>query len=183
MDVQFWIYIIIGVIYFLSRLLKKPEQAPEEQTDTRPPERRRPVHSEQTTGERPKQLTFEELLREITEGKQAQKPAPQPKPQPRYESFDNDLGEEAKSLEDVGYDEAENARVFKAYEDAKSQVFQRTSLEETLRLQDTNVDFGKFKEFEAQKKRNVLNDYIKIIRNPVSLKHAVVMSEILKRKF
>jgi hypothetical protein len=182
MDVQFWIYIIIGVIYFLSRLLKKPAEEPGEITDTRPPERRRPP-AEQTTTERPKQLTFEELLREITEGKQAQKPVPQPQPQPSYERFENDLGDEARTLEEVGYDEAENARVFKAYEDAKSQVLQRTSLEETLRLQDTVVDFGKFRVFETQKKKDVLNEYINIVRNPQSLKHAVVMSEILKRKF
>jgi len=179
MDAQFWIYIIIGVIIFLSKLLKKPAQAPEESTDTRPPEKRRPVHSGQTTSERPKQLTFEELLREITEGKQA----PKPVPQPRFETYESDPGDEARSLEEVNSDEAENAKVFKAYEDAKSPVFKHTSLEETMHLEDTVVDFGKFKVFENQKQKNLLGDYINIIRNPGTLRQAVVMSEILKRKF
>ena len=183
MDAQFWIYIVIGVIYFLSRLLKKPEQVPDEPKDAGLPERRRPVHTEQTMSDKPKALTFEELLREITEGKQAQKPVVPPRPEPRFESLETEVQDEARSLEEVGYDEAEDARVYKAYEDAKSQVYQRASLEETMRLQDTVVDFGKFKAFETRKKQNALEAYVKIIRNPQGLRQAVVMSEILKRKF
>jgi hypothetical protein len=45
------------------------------------------------------------------------------------------------------------------------------------------VDFGKFKVFENQKQKNILTDYVNIIRNPEMLRQAVVMSEILKRKF
>jgi hypothetical protein len=182
MDAQFWIYIIIGLIYFLSRLLKKPEQPPEEMQDNSP-ERRRAAQTGKTETERPKQLTFEELLREITEGKKPEKPVFQPAPQRKYESFDDDLKEEGQRLEDVSYNEVNDAEVFKAYEEAKNQVAQRSSFEESLRLKNTAIDFEKFKAFEQQKKRNLLDDYIKIIRNPEGLKQAIVMSEILKRKF
>ena len=182
MDTQFWIYIIIGVIYFLSKLLKKREQAPGEAPDTKQPSGRRQARMEETT-EKPRQMTFEELLREITEGKQAPTPEPQRSEEPRYESFDNDLGEEARSLERVDFDEAENARIFQKYEEAKDLANQRRSLEETLRLEDTLVDFKRFEAFEKKVKRNVLQDYVKIIRDPERLKQAVVMSEILKRKF
>ena len=177
MDVQFWIYIIIGVIWFLAKLLKKPEQPPEEAQETRPT--RRPAS--QTTTEKPKPLTFEELLREITEAKQPPRPVLQPAPpQRRYESFDDDLHDEAQSLEEVGRNDEE---IFKKYEEAKSQVFQRSSLEDTLRLQDTVMDYGKFKEFEVKKTRKLSDDYLEIFRNPEGLRQAVVMSEILKRKF
>lgn len=183
MDAQFWIYIVIGVIYFLSRLLKKPEQAPGEAPGDELPGRNRPVRPEQTA-EKPRQMTFEELLREITEGKQAEKPVvPERRPEPRYESFDNELGEEARSLERVDFDETEDARIFQKYEEAQSLANQRRSLEETMHLEDTNVDFKRFEAFEKKRRRNVLQDYVKIIRDPASLKHAVVMSEILKRKF
>jgi hypothetical protein len=184
MDAQFWIYIVIGVIYFLSRLLKKPEQAPGEGPDSQQPQRGRQAQAGQGT-EKPRQMTFEELLREITEGKQAQPQAPRPRPrqEPQYETLEKDLGDEARSLERVDFDEAENARVFQKYEEAKSLALERRSLEETLKLEDTVVDFKRFEAFEKKKRRNVLQDYIKIIRNPESLKHAVVMSEILKRKF
>ena len=128
-------------------------------------------------------MTFEELLREITEGKQAPQPAPQPQREPRYENYDDNLGEEARSLERVDFDEAENARVFQRYEEAQALAKERRSLEETLNLEDTIVDFKRFEAFEKKTKRNVLQDYVKIIRDPQRLKQAVVMSEILKRKF
>ncbi len=182
MDVQFWIYIIIGVIYFLSKILKKPEQPPQE-TQSKTPERRRNGETVQSEADRPKQLTFEELLREITAGKQPEKPEFQPVPQRRYESFEDDLKDEAQSLEEVTYDERKDDQVFKAYEQAKSRVFQRSSLEETMHVTDTVMDFGKFKVFEQEKKKNLVDDYIKIFRNQEGLMQAVVMSEILKRKF
>lgn len=178
MDAQFWIYIIIGVIYFVSRLLKKPEQEAGQAPEPQRPARRPPAHTE-----RPKALTFEELLREITEGKEVAKREPERRREPEYESYETDLGDEARSLEEVGVDEVEDARVFKAYEDAKKQVFERKSLEETLSLQDTVVDFGKFDVFENQKKKRLRDDYVALLRNQATLRQAVVMSEILKRKF
>jgi hypothetical protein len=184
MDAQFWIYIVIGAIYFLSRLLKKPEEGAGEAPDAQQPERRRPVQTQQST-QKPRQLTFEELLREITEGKQASKPAPAPQPRhtPQYENYDENLGEEARNLERVNFDEAENAAVFQKYEQAQALAKERRSLEESLRLEDTLVDFKRFEAFERKQKRNVLQDYVQIMRHPESLKRAVVMSEILKRKF
>lgn len=181
MDAQFWIYIVIGVIYFLSRLLKKQEEAPVET-----PEKQHPGRSDRkgpTQTEQPRQMTFEELLREITEGKQAPKPEPQPRQEPRYETFDDDPGEEARSLERVDFDEAENARIFQKYEEAQSLANERKSLEETLRLEDTVVDFKRFAAFEKKTKRHVLQDYINITRDRERLRQAIVMSEILKRKF
>ncbi len=181
MDVQFWIYIIIGVIYFLSKVLKKNEQPGAAPTETRP-ERRRPGTPQEPSTGFPRQLTFEDLLREITEGKKIQPPAPQAQPQSRYETTERDVKEEARSLEEIPSEEYD-ARALKSYEQIKRQGFEHTSLEETLKLKDTAIDYGKFKVFETRQKSNLLNNYIKILRNPDTLKQAVVMSEILKKKF
>jgi hypothetical protein len=182
MEVQHWIYIIIGLIYFLSKFLKKSEQPPVETPD---PMRRRATGSgpAPVESERPKPLTFEELLREITEGKQPPKPVFQPAPYRKYETFDENLEDEARSLENVTENDRDDAAILKSYERANSQVPLRSSLEETLSLKDTVMDFGKFKVFEEQKKRNLAIEYFKIFRNREGIKQAVVMSEILKRKF
>lgn len=176
---QFWIYVIIGVIYIISRLLKKPEQAGEGSGEApRPPQRRPPQSTES-----PRPLTFEELLREITEGKQAEKIPEQRRREPEYATLETVDADEAKSLEEVGFDEAENARIFKAYEDAKRQAFERRSLEETLKLEDTAVDFQRFDVFDDRQKKSLRDDYIQLLRNPRSVRQAVIMSEILKTKF
>lgn len=183
MDAQFWIYIVIGVIYFLSRMLKKGEQVPGEAPETQRPERRIPRQTEQPAAETPKQLTFEELLREITEGKQVKQRQPQPEVVQEYESYEKDPGDEARSLEEVDFDEAEKAPRWKQYEEIPARNFERRSLEETLRLQDTVVEFRKFDVFENRDEKKLSDDYIKILRDPVTLRQAVVLSEILKRKF
>lgn len=183
MDAQFWIYIVIGIIYLVSRMLKKPEQATPEPPERQQREPRRTVANEAPSTEIPRQLTFEELLREITEGKQAQKRQPEPQAVPKYEPYEKDPGEEARSLEKVDFDEAASAKQWKPYEEIPVRTVERKSLEETMRLEDTVISFGKFEAFEKKDRRRALDDYIKIIRNPASLRQAVVMSEILKRKF
>lgn len=187
MDAQFWIYIAIGAIYFLSRFFKKPEEGAGEIPETQQNEKRRPVNAGVPRPET-RQLTFEELLREITEGKQVQrKPEPEPdlelEPVPVYENYEQSLAEEGKSLEKVDFNEADRAVRWKPYEEIPPLTEDRRSLEETLRLEDTNVDFGKFAAFENKQRKRLLDDYLKIIRNPQSLRQAVVMSEILKPKF
>ena len=191
MDAQFWIYIVIGVIYFLSRLLKKPEEAGGSPTGEQ--RRDRPEGAGHSGADVARPMTFEELLREITEGKQAPKPQPKPQPRPqarpqpartpRYEPYEREIGEEARSLEEVAIDEDEDARILKKYEEAQLLANERKSLEETLQLEETVVDFGRFAAFEKKEQRDVAGEYRKMLRNPESLRQAVVLSEILKRKF
>lgn len=181
MDAQFWIYVAIGVIYFLSRFFKKPEEGAGETPEAPQPRTRRAGGTQAPTTEAPRQMTFEELLREITEGKQP-RPAPEPEPAPVYETYEKELGDEARTLEEVNYNEAETAQRWKPYEQIPVGT-ERRSLEETLLLEDRKIEFGKFEAFEQSKRNKILSDYVKLVRNPESLKQAVVMSEILKRKF
>lgn len=67
-DFSFWWYIIAAVIYFLTRNKKKP-QASRPGTENTPPPSQRPK-------------SFEELLREITEGPQAETAYEEPKQVP-----------------------------------------------------------------------------------------------------
>lgn len=182
MDAQFWIYIVIGVIYLVTRLLKKPEEGAGETPEAQRPEARRAARTQTPPTEAPRQLTFEELLREITEAKQPQQRQPEPEPQPVYERYEKELGDEARSLEEVNVDEVETTRRWKPYEEIPA-FSERKSLEETLLLEDRKIEFGRFEAFEKRDRNKQLEGYIKLIRNPETLKQAVVMSEILKRKF
>jgi hypothetical protein len=180
MDEKILIYIIIGIVYFLFNRLKKNNTSDNEQEVERP--------SESST-DRPKPVTFEELLREITEGKQTKPAEPvaerkveyqRPKPQPAYVDYDDQIEEdEAKSLERVTFD---RERTNEIYEKAKREAFNRPSLEESMKLSDVNTTFGKFKEFEVKAERNPLLDYVKDLHDPKGFKKALVLSEVLNRK-
>lgn len=180
MDEKILIYIIIGIIYFLFNRLKK--KGPEEQEVDGPGE-------QPSDSNRPRPVSFEELLREITEGKQPkpEQPVfeskrqyrPEPEPQPAYVDYDDDIEEEEKSLEKVTFDQE---RTNEIYENAKKMAFNRPSLEESLKLADVNTSFGKFKEFEVKTERNLLLEYTKDLRDPKGFKKAFILSEVLNRK-
>lgn len=184
MDAQFWIYLIIAIIYVISRAMKKAENPPRDVGEQRPD---RPVRYEETRpqAEPPKQLTFEELLREITEAKKPRQTYETPQPDTEYVDYDDQVTDEATDLEEKRYQESkrDKERTFQLYEQAKREAFVRPSLEETMSLRDTNVEFRKFKEFEQQEQPDLLAMYTKKFWDPEGLKQAVVMSEILKRKF
>lgn len=177
-DYQIWLYVIIGIIYLLGRFFKKASEKPKDLGDVQP---EKPVKSFDLPTSKPaaspqKMLTFEELLKEITESKT------QPKPQPEYTNYEEELEDEEQDLEDVNYDYKKD-KVAVEYEAAKQHAFVRSSLEETMDVNKTDIKFGKFKVFEAEVQTNLAAKYLSDFYDPEGLKKAIVMSEILQRKF
>lgn len=185
MDEKIIFYIVLGIVYFIFNALKKKKPENEQGSD-------HPQSRPQTN--KPQPVSFEDLLREITEGKQQEKspeppvsqqkteyrqPLPRPKPQPAYVDYDDDLEEEEKNLEKMSFDDE---RSNKAYEDAKRMAFNRPSLEETMKLDQVNTTFGRFKEFDKKQDGGVLAEYVKDLRDPKGFKKALVLSEVLNRR-
>lgn len=176
MDDKILFYIVLGIIYFLfSRLKKKKPEEPD--FDSSEP---------QQPHNGPKPISFEELLKEITEAKQPAPPKPvitrkveYEKPQPAYVDYDDDLEDEEKSLETITVDDDRSTKV---YEEAKKLAFNRPSLEETLKPKEINTEYARFKMFETKQKASLLADYANELRNPKGFKKALVLSEILNRK-
>ncbi len=181
-DFQFWLYVIIGVIYLVVRAMKK--KAPQEPTDfpDARPEQPATRFDPPTAKPRPpsKTLTFEELLREITESKtQTQEPVV---PKEEYVDYDDNLKDEVEDLEDVNYD-YRNDKVAREFAAAEQQAFRHRSLEETMNVENTQTKFEKFKVFEQEAQSNLVDSYLSDFYDPEGLKKAIVMSEILKPKF
>jgi hypothetical protein len=188
MEAKYWFYIIVGGIYVLSRFLKKSE-TPGGETNQNDPQAG--DRSSRHTGEgKPKTLTFEELLQQITEAKEAPKPVPMTSVRPESPQrgfqrvdYEDNLKEEAEDLEEIETDYRKKSNVFETYEEGKRAAFNRRSLEETLSVQSTNMTFGKFAAFEQGTQRNLLDEYTKQFQDPEGLRKAIVMAEILNRKF
>jgi hypothetical protein len=169
MDLQFWLYVIIVVITLLARAGKKKARPAE--AAPKPP---RPEFN-------PAPMTFEDLLREIQESKKPkEEPVPIREPNP-YEVEDN-LPEEAREpLEQTTFTEAST---YDVYEQAKRDAFNRVSLEESMKLEDTEVRYGKFREYErTEEPKAALSGILADFKNPEGFKRAFIMSELLKRKF
>ena len=179
MDIQFWVWVIVIVITLIARANKKKPQSinPEHHETPNAPENDS------------KPVTFEDLLREIQAAK-----APKPKPAPTlqapkeipskkydFEDYDDNLEEETKSLEKTPTYSQD--KIYETYENAKKAAFSRASLEETMKVEDTKVTFGLFKEFSKPQGQSLAAEYAKELRNPKSFKRALILSEILNKRF
>lgn len=178
MDIQFWIWIIVIVITLIARAnKKKPGQESPPDNYPEPP-------LPPSTSRQPKAVTFEDLLREIQGQKTLAKHAPAPAPQKQYDfvDYDDDIKDEEEDLEDVDYDASRDDEVFKTYEAAKKQAFNRPSLEEVAPVGEV-VRFDHFKEYNTPKKKRPSLGFLKELKDPQGFKKAFIMSEIIKRKY
>jgi hypothetical protein len=188
---QFWLYVIIGLIYLISRMRKKPQGGGEADVPAGNTDARQERSERRQTRQPERQPTFEELLREIVEGKSEPEAEPERRPdpvhqRPVYKNYDDEIEEEVDSrevIEDVNYDYRKQDSIYAQYEGSKREAFARPSLEETMNLDTTDMSYGKFKAFDIHEKRNIGGEYLADLNDPEFLKKAFVMSEILKRKF
>lgn len=173
-DFKIIVWIIIGLIYLFSRNKKKDQ----------PVRRPRTAQNQQDTEvQEPAPKSFEELLREIEGMKRPAAPPPPPRqPEPVLVDYDEEIPEKR-----VDYDETlpdfRKEETYLTYEKARAEAFARPSLEETVKLEDTIVRFKQFKGYEKESKRNVLQEYLKELKDPEGFKKAFLLSEILRPKF
>lgn len=183
---QFWLYVIVAIIYLVSKAMQKDKRR---QPPT--PKRQDPDAGQETEQLPP--LTFEELLREITEGKKRRAEPPQPpKPVPpppvqspvvqEYVDYDDELEEEEKSLERVDYDREREAQTLQVYERAKREVELKSSLG-TLKSGLRGIESSLGTTTRGKKRHWLLQEYVRELKTPSGFRKAVVMSEILKPKF
>ena len=177
MDIQFWVWLIVIVITLIARANKKKPQ-PFDQESNVPPN---------SPSNDTKPVTFEDLLREIQAAKNP-KPIPVssiPKkvvPPQDFEDYDDDLQDETKSLEKTPSYHADD-KIYETYESAKKAAFSRASLEETMKVGDTEVKFGQFKEFKKKEAKALASEYADELRNPKGFKKAMILNEILNKRF
>jgi xanthine dehydrogenase molybdopterin-binding subunit B len=178
-ELKIIIYIIIGVVWLLSRLAKKKPQ------DSSLPQERPSTDS----GNPQKAISFEDLLKEIQASKSPeQKPVIQKttsykEVEEDIVDYDDEVEEEVVVAEKKRYRDPEPSKTFDIYEKAKQAAFNRPSLEETMKVEDTVVKFGQFKDYQQDTEVNVLAEYVKDLQSPDSFKKAFILSEVLNRKF
>lgn len=166
-NIQFWIWLIVIVVTLIARARKQS-------TTPRPA---KPVTPSEPKEDFNRPLTFEELLKEIESAKK-------PTPKVTVPSYQVDKAEdEGKSLEDINYQYPGPDKSNEIYEQAKREAFNRPSLEETLKLEDTVVRFNRFRVYGESQRPLLAAGISEELRNPSGFRKAFIMSEILARRF
>ena len=171
-DIQTLFYIVIAIFYFLSRVLKKKDPAKNKKT-SRPGTENNPNPSQ-----RRKPVTFEELLREFTEeqggGKQPEPEAVEEEPErPRgYRSLEDD--DEIKEPAKRRFADDESRRIY------EESIKNAANLKENY-SEDPKIGFRRYETKEEQE--TVGSEVAAMLQDPADAKKAIILGEILNRKY
>ena len=176
-DLELYIYIALGAIYFLSRAFrkKKPVAPPRKQQDTNAREGHEQDHRKE------KQVTFEDLLREFTGQKKEPEYEYEEGPEEHEQSYDDGkYYQEEESTEEY---EAEEEVGYKSYEEVYSMNKDLKTLDEQVKLEI--AEKKRFEEYKIEEGRNihVAKRYREMLQNKDSIKDAIILKEILDHKY
>lgn len=169
-DIQFWLYLLFAIIYFISRSLKK-KGAP------KPPERPQASNPQQSGRRKP--VTFDELLREFTEGREEEQEVVR-----ELEEKPREIHVEEK-IRRPAFEEG----VSRTFSDEESRRVYEESIRRaegaTLELKhDEDFRSGLKSRYQEEQQESGLAAEIKaMLRDPEDIRKAVILSEILNRKY
>lgn len=153
-DIQLVIYIVLIAFGIFSKFLKAKKKPV--------PKKGKPINSREPETPQ-KQLTFEELLREFTEEKS---PQPEPMEEVSYEAdFDIRDDDEIKRIYEKAKLDSKKYEVEASHDDRHTGNFQH------------------FKGYSEEDTEEEASEYAKLLNDPDSARKAIIMSEIINRKY
>lgn len=177
-DLELYIYIALGVIYFLSRAFRKKKPAA-------PPQNQRNADSRSDydqTSQKEKPVSFEDLLREFTGQKE----------KPVYD-YDEENGEPDENYYEDNYyqEEEQNKEEYETEEELEYKSYDEVyNVNKDLKTLDEQVDLKlttkkRFKEYKIEKGVNIhtAKRFRELLQNKDSIKDAIILKEILDRKY
>ena len=189
---EYLFYIVFGLIYILTRGIRKRKK------NVPPPKSgHKPVDQGNGHPAEKPQLSFEELLKELTgrttktqpepvkeadlepepEPEPELKPKPKPKPVPEPEYKTKSLVSETKPLPSF-----DDEKIRKIYERPTTDKKRKTVSEIAAEQKETNS--FRFKAFELKEFDNKFAAELKkMLQNPEDAKKAIVLAEIINRKY
>jgi len=166
-DIQFWLYLAFGAIYFITRMFKKKKSQQSEDEDF------------SDSQNKPKPVSFEDLLKEFTQEEN-------PQETPKYT-----IEEEVPAQREIVQEE-----VKAPYEEGRTRRFSddesRKIYEESIkRAEGADLAFERdvhFKsktalEEESEENHEIAQDIREMLNDPDEAKRAVILGEIFNRKY
>ncbi len=160
MDFENYFYVILAIIYFLSRVLKGKKQAPEDESYDQP----------ETTGKKP--VTFEDLLKEFTEDKSVE-----PEPEVVQESVREVEDSRPKSYRSP-YSDEESKSIF------EKSIKEAEMLSKGEEPAEKKLVFKEFKPYQEEEETTGFATEIReMLQSGDGGKKAIILAEILNRRY
>lgn len=175
-DNNIWFYIIAAVIYFLTRKKKKRQQQPQASDQSTSTKTNRPQQNQ-------KPVLFEDLLKEVTEGR-AEGAASQELVEERKQQsvYNEEMPHKELKAEKIRHFADEESR--KVYEEsiARAQVFE-SDRGRQFAPNDHYVSKKMFKNADVEDELTLADEIWEGLQDSSNVRKAIVYSEILTKKY
>ncbi len=164
-DFKIILYIVFFVIYILAKALKK---SPSKKLPKRP---RPDIDSEADEAE--KTITFEDIFKEITSGKKKETPEPV------------EVKEEVKEFDSDYPSDQEIHEVYKEsiIEADKSKTHEQTVRENAKKKRASILKNEGFEAYKIEERPSMASEIGEMLKDTEDVRRAIVLKEILDRKF
>lgn len=169
-EIQILLYILFIVIAVLSRAFSKKKK----QSQGTPPSTASGRPSSRTEAPPKKPVSFEDLLREFTGEAETTSI-------PEIPEYENDLRDDYDQSP-ASFDDSSAAETYRKSIDQAKDL---KTLDETVDLEDIQIGSGRFDEFKIldEDEGGDLNEYLEVFNDLEGSRKAIVLSEILQRKY
>lgn len=161
MDFENYFYVILAIIYFLSRVLKGKKQAPEDESYDQP----------ETTGKKP--VTFEDLLKEFTEEKSVE-----PEPEVVVEEPVREVQDRRPKSYRSPYSDEESKSIF------EKSIKEAEMLSKEEKPAENKLTFKEFKPYQEEEEvEGFATEIREMLQSGDGGKKAIILAEILNRRY
>jgi len=158
-DIQLILYIVFVVIALLARAFKSKNKNQPKPT----------AQKESSNTSKPKPKSFEDLLKEF-ESTSSEEEYSQKDQEGEYKEYQNEYSSDEKTEE--------------VYQNSVREAKELKTIDELVDLDDDRHT-GNFRHFEGyeEPEEDVRNEYQKLLESPEGAKQAIILSEIINRKY
>jgi hypothetical protein len=162
MDIESLIPLLFAAIYIISRIMKARQK---KETPGRPvrPQQSAPNTSSSAPPQR-KTFSFEDILKEFEKNLAGEEEEEKPLP-----------------VEETRYEKPKPAPVVKKPEPTIYQSYEGTTYESLAGFGKEPKESGRNKNYAL--KENIISNYVKMLQDPEGAKNAIILSEIINRKY
>lgn len=168
-NIETILYLLIGVAYLISRVLKARKKAPPPRPGQAPPPQSQPQAQSQQNQRQPKKtFSFEDILKEFEQSLEGEVEV-----------------EEAPPVREVKQEIPQPVAVPpEPRQPSRYEAYEGTSYSKQSKASTSEKRVESFARNEKYSiKEEIVNDYVKMLRDPDGFKNAIVLSEIINRKY
>ena len=165
-NLETYLYVFFAVIYIISRIIKARSKQNQEQKPVSRPQQQRQAQPAHTTARPKKAFSFDDILKEFEKNLSGEQP----------------VKEEAFPVKEIKHDKPAPVAIKTSEKQPNPyQRYKHKTFKGGKEIIREKLVYERSEKFAI--KEDVASEYVRMLQNPEDFKNAIVLSEIINRKY